>query len=202
MSRALKARWQHDWATWFYTHWTQSISPQIWYNLKNQDNPPPPHPFYFFKPAPTEQTPLLGERFGDGSILLFWALTSRSGDYDSAELRSKQQHMMLFSPSQCWNLAHQQQSFPPLRKSSYSPSLTLLLSHSPPPPTPLALWSQQPSAVHLWHIKTPERPVKTVTSLWYPQSSLVIWIPRGGRQQLPNSDKCWSTKTHLGHTAN
>lgn len=40
--------------------------------------------------APMKQTPLLCERFRDGSILLFWALTSRSeGGYDSAACGEK-----------------------------------------------------------------------------------------------------------------
>lgn len=40
--------------------------------------------------APMKQTPLLCEQFRDGSILLFWALTSRSeGGYDSAACSEK-----------------------------------------------------------------------------------------------------------------
>ena len=103
-----------------------------------------------------KQTPLLWEQFRDRSILLFWALTSRSEETMTVlwwGVNCSTWCCFPLSPG----IQHQQQSSCPQEALTY-PLL-------PPPQSPsrltvhphLSLWSlwlQLPTAIHLWHIKT------------------------------------------------
>lgn len=120
-------------------------------------------PFQNSKPGAPEprlalmkQTLLLWEQFGDGSILLFWALTSRSEETMTVlwwGVNSSTWCCFPLSPG--INTSRN----PPARRKSLHIPCPPPFPQFIPPLTPPAQPSfdvqlQQPTAIHLWHIKT------------------------------------------------
>lgn len=127
-----------------------------------------------------KQTPLLWEQFGDGSILLFWALTSRSEETMT---------VLWWVNSSTWccfpltpGIQHQQQSSCPQEALTFH--LPTALPRTQPQPHPLFdVHLQQPTVIHLWHIKTAGLSLKA--RVW--TDSLQVLKPRDPLPQVKGS---------------
>lgn len=93
--------------------------------------------------AMMKQTPLLWEQFGDRSILLFWALTSRSEETMTVLWWGVNSSTWCCFPP-CPGIQHQQQSSCPQEVLTYPLPPSLLTVQPTPNPlhqTPCSLWS-------------------------------------------------------------